>query len=148
MRNGLDVQTCYCFLLHSHAELICYSLLTDDEISLSSELSVYVNCEPCIMCASALNRIGVNQIFYGCANPRFGGCGSVIDVFKLEGDRTKVLVSGGHRAEEAVALLKEFYSVSEIMYTWYRNRFLSYRSGKMRPNCVQSTSRSDFLHLY
>ena len=42
-------------------------------------------------------------IFFGCSNPRFGGCGSVLDVF------TEGHVSRGHRDEEAVALLKEFY---------------------------------------
>ena len=40
-------------------------------------VSVYVNVEPCIMCAAALMKVGVAAIFYGCANDKFGGCGSV-----------------------------------------------------------------------
>ena len=38
---------------------------------------MYVNVEPCIMCAAALMKVGVAAIFYGCANDKFGGCGSV-----------------------------------------------------------------------
>ena len=67
------------------------------------------------MCASALRQLKVRVIFYGCSNPRFGGCGTVIDVFGLDsgggcGEHSKpAAVSKGHRAEEAVALLKDFY---------------------------------------
>ena len=34
------------------------------------------------MCASALRQMGIKQVFYGCANERFGGCGSVLGVNK------------------------------------------------------------------
>ncbi len=61
------------------------------------------------MCASALQQLQVGAIFYGCANPRFGGCGSVVDVFRLDRGIPAPLLSGGHRAEEAVQMLREFY---------------------------------------
>ncbi|GLJ14028.1 hypothetical protein SUGI_0224220 [Cryptomeria japonica] len=41
---------------------------------------LYVTCEPCIMCASALAVLGIRRVFYGCANDRFGGCGSVMEM--------------------------------------------------------------------
>mmetsp|Transcript_42919 Transcript_42919/g.134686 ORF Transcript_42919/g.134686 Transcript_42919/m.134686 type:complete len:156 (-) Transcript_42919:130-597(-) len=41
---------------------------------------LYVTCEPCIMCAAALGRLGVARVVFGCHNPRFGGCGSVLSV--------------------------------------------------------------------
>ena len=34
------------------------------------------------MCASALRQMGIKRVFYGCANERFGGCGSVLEVNK------------------------------------------------------------------
>lgn len=37
-----------------------------------SRVVVYVNCEPCVMCAAALKKLRVGAIFYGCANPREG----------------------------------------------------------------------------
>jgi tRNA-specific adenosine deaminase 2 len=41
---------------------------------------LYVTCEPCIMCAAALSLLKLRRVVYGCANDRFGGCGSVLDV--------------------------------------------------------------------
>lgn len=32
------------------------------------------------MCASALRQMGIKQVYVGCANDRFGGCGSVLAV--------------------------------------------------------------------
>jgi len=43
---------------------------------------LYVTVEPCIMCSSALRQLGIKEVFYGCDNDRFGGCGSVLGVNK------------------------------------------------------------------
>ncbi|XP_054802171.1 tRNA-specific adenosine deaminase TAD2 isoform X2 [Prosopis cineraria] len=43
-----------------------------------SSCSLYVTCEPCIMCASALSFLGIREVYYGCANDKFGGCGSIL----------------------------------------------------------------------
>lgn len=84
-----------------------------DSRGIYTTLSCYVNVEPCIMCAAALMKVGVKAIYYGCANDKFGGCGSVGDMSaimnKLDAEY-KAHVSGGHRAQEAVQLLKEFYN--------------------------------------
>lgn len=45
-----------------------------------SDTTLYVTVEPCIMCASALRQLGIKEVFYGCGNDRFGGCGSVLGV--------------------------------------------------------------------
>ena len=42
--------------------------------------TLYVTTEPCIMCAMALRFLGIKLVVYGCSNPRFGGCGSVLPV--------------------------------------------------------------------
>lgn len=69
-------------------------------------ISVYVTVEPCIMCAAALYDLNINSILFGCCNDRFGGR-TVFDVSTVLNPVT--LVKGGYRAEEAMALLKEFY---------------------------------------
>ena len=33
-----------------------------------------------MMCASALRQMGIKEVFYGCENEKFGGCGSVLGV--------------------------------------------------------------------
>jgi tRNA-specific adenosine deaminase 2 len=35
------------------------------------------------MCAGALRQLGVRNVFFGCANERFGGCGSVLRVNQM-----------------------------------------------------------------
>ncbi|OJT07623.1 tRNA-specific adenosine deaminase 2 [Trametes pubescens] len=45
-----------------------------------SSTTLYVTVEPCIMCASALRQMGIKEVYYGCGNDRFGGCGSVLGV--------------------------------------------------------------------
>ena len=70
-----------------HAELEAIDTIMADR-SLTPETSeyplsnttLYVTVEPCIMCASALRQMGIKEVFYGCANDRFGGCGSVLGV--------------------------------------------------------------------
>jgi tRNA-specific adenosine deaminase 2 len=98
-----------------HAELVAVDQVLKwcttkglDSTEIFAKSQLYVTVEPCIMCASALEQLKVPLIIYGCDNDRFGGCGSVLDVFKLEGAFTPTLVSGV-RADEAVDLLKQFY---------------------------------------
>ena len=40
--------------------------------------TLYVTCEPCIMCASALSLLGLKRVVFGCPNDKFGGNGSVM----------------------------------------------------------------------
>ncbi|CAG0917649.1 unnamed protein product [Notodromas monacha] len=93
-----------------HAEMLCIDSVVKKYSDYSEVLRgsvVYVTCEPCIMCMQALLEVNVGEIVYGCPNPRFGGCGSVLDVLALN-SRT-MRVTKGVRAEEAVSLLKKFY---------------------------------------
>lgn len=68
----------------AHAELVALEQLAqrtqrDFQTGLSHKrLRLYVTCEPCVMCAAAILHCGVfARVEYGCANARFGGCGTV-----------------------------------------------------------------------
>lgn len=96
-----------------HAEIICIDQVLEyckqHKLQYSDvfrEISVIVTVEPCIMCAAALNQLNVKEIIFGCVNDRFGGK-TVLNVFELLNSRVKL--NGGIRADEAMALLKEFY---------------------------------------
>jgi len=78
-----------------------------EELLAKSE--VYVTVEPCLMCASSLQHYRIPVIVYGCDNERFGGCGSVFDVFKINPDGFKSKIYKGYNADQAVLLLKQFY---------------------------------------
>lgn len=70
-------------------------------------LDVIVTVEPCIMCMSALLQLQVRSIVYGCANDRFGGCVSVLEVPKFYD--AKIVIYGNVKGEEAMKLLQNFY---------------------------------------
>lgn len=85
------------------------SQLTADDVFRSATL--FVTCEPCIMCAAALRILHVPTVVYGCANERFGGCGSVVDIAadKLPSLGPELICLRGPFAETSVDLLKAFY---------------------------------------
>lgn len=82
-----------------------------------STCDLYVTCEPCIMCAAALSILGFREVYYGCSNDKFGGCGSIISLHEgaspefsstsCESQRFKV--TGGILSAEAITLLRSFY---------------------------------------
>lgn len=71
--------------------------------------SLYVTCEPCIMCASALKQINLKKWIYGCKNERFGGCGSVLNLMCNDNNNNFEIVSGIYE-DLAINMLKEFYT--------------------------------------
>ncbi|ELU13706.1 hypothetical protein CAPTEDRAFT_2116 [Capitella teleta] len=79
--------------------------------SVLEKCKLYVTVEPCIMCASALRQARISAVVYGCANERFGGCGSVLCVSSdvLDSELAPLQCVSGILAEEAIALLKNFY---------------------------------------
>lgn len=75
------------------------------------------------MCSAALRILQIPKVVYGCANERFGGCGSILNIhcgdFKDDiniGDCSSQQLAGeafqcvsGVFAEQAVDLLQKFY---------------------------------------
>jgi len=76
-----------------------------------SEITLYVTVEPCMMCASALRQLGIKEVFYGCENDRFGGCGSVLGVnSKIDHPKHPAYqATGGYCRQEAILILRRFY---------------------------------------
>ncbi|KZT74473.1 cytidine deaminase-like protein [Daedalea quercina L-15889] len=76
-----------------------------------SETTLYVTVEPCIMCASALRQMGIKEVFYGCENDRFGGCGSVLGVNNklIHPKHAPYKATGGYLREDAIMALRRFY---------------------------------------
>ena len=84
---------------------------------------LFVTVEPCIMCSAALRILAIPRVVYGCANERFGGCGSILSVHcdDYEDDmnsgqwRNRLLPGGsfqcisGVHTEKAIDLLQKFY---------------------------------------
>lgn len=64
-----------------HAEMVSIEKLWERDRCVDlSGCKLYVTVEPCIMCASALKQLHIDAVYYGCANDRFGGCGTVLSI--------------------------------------------------------------------
>jgi len=74
-----------------------------------SDTTLYVTLEPCVMCASALVQARVRRLVFGAFDPQAGGAGSLIDVFKLAGPKSRLDVFGGVLADECGTLLRDFF---------------------------------------
>jgi tRNA(adenine34) deaminase len=75
-----------------------------------TDATLYVTLEPCPMCASALVHARVRRVVFGAFDPRAGGAGSIVDIFKLGGLNHRVDVFGGVLAQQCGALLQAFFA--------------------------------------
>ncbi|RNF09968.1 deaminase [Trypanosoma rangeli] len=102
----------------AHAEFVAVKALLRDAAAKGQKpptslagYVLYVVVEPCIMCAAMLLYNRIRKVYFGCANHRFGGNGTILAVHAAASTSAPAYEScGGHRADEAVALLQEFYS--------------------------------------
>ncbi len=74
------------------------------------ECRLYVTLEPCLMCAGAIQHARIAHLVYGASDPKTGACGSVVDVFAEARLNHHAQVTGGVRAGESAALLKDFFA--------------------------------------
>jgi tRNA(adenine34) deaminase len=71
---------------------------------------VYVTLEPCAMCAGAIVLARVPRVVFGAPDPKAGAAGSVLDVLGEPRLNHRSAVAGGLLAEQAAALLHEFFA--------------------------------------
>ncbi|KAI9018384.1 cytidine deaminase-like protein, partial [Hyaloraphidium curvatum] len=91
----------------AHAEFVAINSLEPRDFT---DCELYVTVEPCIMCASALRQLRFRNVFFGCWNEKFGGCGGVTRVHAEPSSPDPILKAyGGHGKNEAIMLLRRFY---------------------------------------
>jgi tRNA(adenine34) deaminase len=72
--------------------------------------TLYVTLEPCAMCAGAVVLARVPRVVYGCADPKAGAAGSVLDVLGEPRLNHRPRVDRGVLGGECAALLREFFA--------------------------------------
>jgi len=111
---------------HAEFEAIDAALAHADTGAIASDLfdacTLYVTCEPCVMCAAALRYAGFRHVCFGCRNDKFGGCGSALSVHQAPTGGTSFQVEEGVFAEEAIALLRRFYANENVNAPQARKR--------------------------
>jgi tRNA(adenine34) deaminase len=74
------------------------------------DCDVYVTLEPCAMCAMALLHARVKRVVFAAFDPKTGAAGSVVDLFREASLNHQTEVLGGVLAEQAGAMLREFFA--------------------------------------
>lgn len=94
----------------AHAEMLAIAEAARATGSWRLERCVlYVTLEPCAMCAGAVVLGRVPRVVYGTSDPKAGAAGSVLDVLAEPRLNHRPEVAGGLLADEAAALLTEFF---------------------------------------
>lgn len=70
---------------------------------------LFVTMEPCPMCAGALVHARIARLVFGARSPRWGACGTEVDLLQPGLWNHTVEVVGGVRAAEAAELLQETF---------------------------------------
>jgi tRNA(adenine34) deaminase len=94
----------------AHAEMIA---LREASGALSSwrlmDAVLYITLEPCAMCAGAIVLARVSRVVFGATDPKTGAAGSVLDVLGEPRLNHRPEVAGGLLADDAAALLQDFF---------------------------------------
>ncbi|MFA5063711.1 MAG: tRNA adenosine(34) deaminase TadA [Candidatus Omnitrophota bacterium] len=94
----------------AHAEMLAITSAANFlDTKWLNEASLYVTIEPCSMCAGALVLSRIKNLFYGAADPKAGGCGSVTNVINNKSLNHRIKVQKGILQEECGQLLTQFF---------------------------------------
>ncbi|MGA9632868.1 MAG: tRNA adenosine(34) deaminase TadA, partial [Candidatus Acidiferrales bacterium] len=72
--------------------------------------SLYVTIEPCAMCAGAMIQARVARLIYGADDAKAGAVRSCFEVLAHPQLNHRVEITAGARANEAAAVLKDFFA--------------------------------------
>lgn len=94
----------------AHAEMLAITM-AEHELGdwRLNECDLYVTKEPCPMCAGALVHARIRRVVFGCPDPRGGAAGGLLNLLQMPELNHRAEVVGGVLAEEAAALLREFF---------------------------------------
>jgi tRNA(adenine34) deaminase len=94
----------------AHAEILAISAAAGTLGTWRLEgATAYVTVEPCAMCMGAFHQARVDRVVYGAPEPKFGACGSRVDLTRIPGLNHTFVVASGVLAPEAAALMREFF---------------------------------------
>jgi tRNA(adenine34) deaminase len=94
----------------AHAEMLA---LTQAEAAVEDwrlvDCDLYVTKEPCAMCAGALVHVRIQRVIFGCADPRAGAAGSIINLLQLPSLNHQCDIISGVLQNECAVILQDFF---------------------------------------
>lgn len=73
--------------------------------------TIYVTLEPCPMCAGAILQSRMDKVIFGAYEPKFGACGSIVNLLAEEKFNHTVEIEGGVMEDQCKTLLKNFFQI-------------------------------------
>ena len=94
----------------AHAEMLA---MTQAEAALGDwrlvNCDLFVTKEPCPMCAGALVHVRMRRVIFGCADPRGGAAGSLLNLLQNPSLNHQCDITSGVLREECANLLQSFF---------------------------------------
>src|SRR5206468_4779573 len=94
----------------AHAEMLA---ITQAEAAVGdwrlTDCDLYVTKEPCVMCAGALVHVRIRRVIFGCADPRAGAAGSVINLLQRTSLNHQCAITPGVLQNECAITLQDFF---------------------------------------
>ena len=94
----------------AHAEMLA---VTQAEAAVGDwrllDCDLYVTKEPCVMCAGALVHVRMRRVVFGCADPRSGGGGGIINLLQHPALNHHCDITSGVLENECAAILQDFF---------------------------------------
>ncbi|HEY3602218.1 MAG TPA: tRNA adenosine(34) deaminase TadA [Chthoniobacterales bacterium] len=94
----------------AHAEMLA---MTQAEAALGDwrlvNCDLFVTKEPCPMCAGALVHVRMRRVVFGCADPRGGAAGSLLNLLQNPSLNHQCDITSGVLREECAELLQSFF---------------------------------------
>jgi tRNA(adenine34) deaminase len=94
----------------AHAEMLA---LTQAEAAVGdwrlTDCDLYVTKEPCPMCAGALVHVRARRVVFGCADPRGGAAGGLLNLLQNPSLNQQCDITPGVLSEDCARLLQTFF---------------------------------------
>ena len=94
----------------AHAEMLA---LTQAEPAVGDwrlvDCDLYVTKEPCVMCAGALIHVRLRRLIFGCADPKSGAAGGMINLLQHSALNHDCEITSSVLQNECAAILQDFF---------------------------------------
>ncbi len=94
----------------AHAEMLA---MTQAEAAAGdwrlNDCDLFVTKEPCPMCAGALVHVRMRRVIFGCADPRGGAAGGLLNLLQNPSLNHQCDITAGVLREECTSLLQAFF---------------------------------------
>ncbi|MBN1479322.1 nucleoside deaminase [candidate division KSB1 bacterium] len=94
----------------AHAEMLAITAAANTLATWRLDDSIiYVTLEPCMMCAGAILLARISTIVFGASDPRYGACGSKLNIVDNNSLDVRVQVVRGILKADCSGLLQDFF---------------------------------------